>query len=138
VNYEFLAEARDEFREAALYYESKEAGLGVRLRDEVSHVIERILADPYLWREHAGGYRRVNCPVFPYYVAYQIQMPVTALIGISQAPYTTHSSISSPSPLQDIGTITPPGMIKSAGKDALQVNCALLLPIADLARGIRC
>jgi hypothetical protein len=46
--YEFLTEARDEFWEAALYYESKEAGLGVRLRDEVSHVIERILADPYL------------------------------------------------------------------------------------------
>ena len=69
MNCEFLTEARDEFWEAALYYESKEAGLGVRLRDEVLHVIERILADPHLWRERAGGYRRVNCPVFPYYVA---------------------------------------------------------------------
>jgi hypothetical protein len=30
MNYEFLTEARDEFWEAALYYESKEAGLGLR------------------------------------------------------------------------------------------------------------
>jgi toxin ParE1/3/4 len=73
MNYEFLAEARDKFWEAALYYESREAGLGVRLREEVSRVIERISADPYLWRERAGGYRRVNCPVFPYYVAYFIR-----------------------------------------------------------------
>jgi hypothetical protein len=54
MNYEFLTEARDEFWEAALYYESKEAGLGMRLREEVLHVIERILTDPYLWRERAG------------------------------------------------------------------------------------
>jgi hypothetical protein len=73
MNYEFLAEARDEFWEAALYYEFKEPGLGVRLREEVSHIIERILADPFLWRERPGGYRRVNCPVFPYYVAYIIR-----------------------------------------------------------------
>jgi len=55
VNYEFLPEARDELWEAALYYASQEAGLGVRFRGEVAHVIERILADPYLWRERAGG-----------------------------------------------------------------------------------
>lgn len=46
MNYEFLPEARDEFREAALYYESKEVGLGMRFRLEVSHVINRIVADP--------------------------------------------------------------------------------------------
>ena len=26
-----------------------------------------------LWRERQGGFRRVNCPVFPYYVAYFIR-----------------------------------------------------------------
>ena len=73
MNYEFLPEARDELWEAALYYASQEEGLGVRFRGEVAHVIERILADPCLWRERPGGYRRVNCPVFPYYVAYFIR-----------------------------------------------------------------
>src|SRR5438034_453743 len=73
MTYEFLAEAQAEFGDAAERYESKEAGLGVRFRDEVAHIIERIVADPYLWRERSGGYRRVNCPVFPYYVAYFIR-----------------------------------------------------------------
>ena len=51
MNYEFLAEAREEFEQAALRYESKESGLGLRFRNEVAHVITRILGDPYLWRE---------------------------------------------------------------------------------------
>ena len=73
MKHEFLAEARDEFWEAALYYESKVPGLGLRFRGEVEYVINRVLADPYLWRERPGGYRRVNCTVFPYYVAYFIR-----------------------------------------------------------------
>lgn len=83
MNYEFLTEARDEFREAALYYEAKEAGLGVRLRNEVSRVVERILIDPYLWRERAGGFRRVNCPVFPYYVAYFIRAEKIVIAAVA-------------------------------------------------------
>lgn len=72
MNAEFLAEAEEELFEAALWYESKEPGLGVRFRVEVEHVVSRIAADPTLWRER-GGYRRVNCPVFPYYVPYFIR-----------------------------------------------------------------
>jgi len=73
MTYEFIPEAQAEFWEEADRYESKEEGLGVRFRNEVSHVIQKILADPFLWRERAGGYRRVNCPVFPYYIAYFIR-----------------------------------------------------------------
>jgi plasmid stabilization system protein ParE len=73
MKHEFLPEARDEFWEAALYYEAEVTGLGARFRDEVEHVIRHIVSDPLLWRERAGGYRRVNCPVFPYYVAYFIR-----------------------------------------------------------------
>jgi plasmid stabilization system protein ParE len=70
---EFLEDAEQELVEAALWYESKEAGLGVRFRDEIAHVIERIVEDPLLWRERSGGYRRVNCPVFPYYISFFIR-----------------------------------------------------------------
>jgi ParE-like toxin of type II ParDE toxin-antitoxin system len=83
MNYEFLAEARDEFWEAAFYYDSKETGLGSRFSAEVAHVIERILADPCLWRERSGGYRRVNCPVFPYYVAYFIRNDTILIAAIA-------------------------------------------------------
>ena len=70
---EFLPEAREEFFEAAGYYEAKERELGVRFRNEIAHVVEHVLSDPHLWRERTGGYRRVNCPVFPYYIVYFIR-----------------------------------------------------------------
>lgn len=70
---EFLENAEQELVEAALWYESKEVGLGIRFRDEIAHVIERIVEDPLLWREQSGGYRRVNCPVFPYYISFFIR-----------------------------------------------------------------
>ena len=79
----FLTEARDEFEAAALYYEAKEVGLGVRFRNEVAHVIERIAADPMLWRERLGGWRRVNCPVFPYYVAYFIRAETILIAAVA-------------------------------------------------------
>jgi len=34
---EFLEDAEQELVEAALWYESKEVGLGVRFRDEIAH-----------------------------------------------------------------------------------------------------
>ncbi|WP_020589902.1 type II toxin-antitoxin system RelE/ParE family toxin [Desulfobacter curvatus] len=70
---EFLEEAELELFEAATWYESKEPGLGKRFRNEVAHVLDRILEDPTLWREHSSGYRRVNCPVFPYYIPFFIR-----------------------------------------------------------------
>ena len=83
MTHEFLPEARDEFWAAALFYESKEVGLGVRFRDEVAHVIERIVADPYLWRERTGGYRRVNCPVYTHYVAYFIRAETIVIAAVA-------------------------------------------------------
>ena len=65
---EFLPEASGELYEAAEYYESKQEGLGWRFRNEVLEVCALVLQQPLLWRERPGGYRRVNCPVFPYYV----------------------------------------------------------------------
>jgi len=70
---EFLEEAEKEFFNAALWYESKEIGLGKRFRDEVAAIIDSITTNPLLWRERSGGYRRVNCPVFPYYIPYFIR-----------------------------------------------------------------
>ena len=70
---EFLDEAEQELFAAAGWYESNEAGLGVRFRDEIYHILNRIIDDPLLWRERSGGYRRVNCPVFPYYIPFFIR-----------------------------------------------------------------
>ena len=70
---EFLDEAEQELFAAACWYESKEAGLGVRFRDEIHHILNRIIDDHLLWRERSGGYRRVNCPLFPYYIPFFIR-----------------------------------------------------------------
>jgi plasmid stabilization system protein ParE len=70
---EFLEEAEAELIDAAHWYESQEPGLGRRFRNEVARVLARIAEDPMLWRERTGGYRRVNCPVFPYYIPYFIR-----------------------------------------------------------------
>ena len=80
---EFLDEAEQELVEAVLWYESKEPGLGKRIRLEVGHVLGRIIEDPLLWRERAGGYRRVNCPVFPYYLPYFIREQKIIVIALA-------------------------------------------------------
>jgi plasmid stabilization system protein ParE len=73
MNLEFLPLATAELYAAAEKYEAKEEGLGFRFRNEVWGVCRAIAQQPLLWRERRGGYRRVNCPVFPYYVAYIIR-----------------------------------------------------------------
>ena len=70
---EFLPEAEEELIEGALWYESREQGLGWRFRDEVAEILTRIVANPRLWREREGGYHRANCLIFPYYIAYFIR-----------------------------------------------------------------
>lgn len=79
---EFIDEAIKELSETALWYESKEAGLGTRFRDEISHVASRVKEDPLLWRERDGGYRRVNCPVFPYFIAYIIRAEKIIIVAV--------------------------------------------------------
>ena len=85
----FLPEARAEFFEAANYYEGKETNLGQRFRNEVGEVCSAILDRPGMWRERAGGFRKVNCPVFPYYIAYYIrgdQIVIAAVAHASRHP----------------------------------------------------
>ena len=67
---EFLSEALDEAEEATKYYEEIQLGLGVRFREEVEAVTHAIVAQPLLWRERIGGFRRVNLPGFPFYISY--------------------------------------------------------------------
>lgn len=70
---DFLPEAATELHEAVAWYESRQEGLGVRFHNEVLEICRAIIQQPLLWRERSGGYRRVNCPVFPHYLAYFIR-----------------------------------------------------------------
>lgn len=81
----FLPEAVEEAAAATAYYESCSQGLGVRFRNEVKGVCAAIVANPLLWRERPGGYRRVNLPGFPYYVAYFLREQSILIAAIGHA-----------------------------------------------------
>ena len=76
---------KQELVDAAVWYETKETGLGVRFREEISRVIARIGEDPTLWRMREGGYRRDNCPVFPYFVAYIIREERVVVVAVAHS-----------------------------------------------------
>lgn len=79
----FLLEAELELAEIALRYDSAEPGLGLRFLLEVERVTARIVDAPLLWRERSGGYRRVNCPVFPHYIAYIIRGDEVVIVAVA-------------------------------------------------------
>ena len=80
---EFLEEADLELVEAALWYESKQSGLGHRFKTEVESVLLNVAANPLLQRERDGGYRRINCPVFPYYLPYFIRCDRIIVVAVA-------------------------------------------------------
>ena len=79
---EFLPEAEEEAAEATAYYEDAEPGLGVRFREEVESVAAAVLQHPLLWRERWGGYRCVNLPGFPYYLAYVLRGERVRIVAV--------------------------------------------------------
>ena len=79
---EFLPQAEQEAADAIMYYEQAEPGLGVRFRKEVESATSAILSHPLLWRQRPSGYRRVNLPGFPFYVAYDLRGERVRIIAI--------------------------------------------------------
>lgn len=55
---EILQDAEDELNEAIAYYEEIDAGLGIRLKEEVRTVIHWIGDNPEIPRLRPKGYRR--------------------------------------------------------------------------------
>ena len=80
---EFTTEAKNDLFEAADYYEAKEPGLGGRFRDQIAEVLRIVMTAPCLWRERSAGYRRVNCPVFPYHIAYVIRGDLLVVVAVA-------------------------------------------------------
>lgn len=78
-----LDEAERELVESVAYYESREPGLGMRFRDEVASVVNRILRFPDVPRVRRKRYRRVNLRTFPHYVAYVIRDDTIWVVAIA-------------------------------------------------------
>ena len=69
--YRFTAEAREDLREAADYYESRSGGLGSEFAVEVGIGIARILDQPSRWPEVERHVRRYRLDRFPYGIFYR-------------------------------------------------------------------
>ena len=70
---EFLPEAEAEAQCITGDYEAKVPGLGARFRHELEDACSAIVQHPLLWRLRDVGWRRVNFPGFPYYIAFIIR-----------------------------------------------------------------
>ena len=65
MTYEFHPEARVEYREAALFYETRRSGLGAAFTLEIEAAIQRIVKEPDRWRIIEQDVRRCLTHTFP-------------------------------------------------------------------------
>ena len=70
MKYSFHPEARLEYREAAVFYEARQPGLGATFTREIETAIDRILEAPDLFKFVEQDVRRCLAHTFPYGVLY--------------------------------------------------------------------
>lgn len=70
---EWHEEAKEEFAEAALYYERRVEHLGERFVVQVEATTARVLAAPLMPRCFDGECRKVRVGGFPYAVIYRVE-----------------------------------------------------------------
>lgn len=76
--------ADGEFAEAVDFYEHRQAGLGEKFYREVLRSLDWIEANSSVPRLRKN-YRRINLPVFSYYIAYLIQPDFILVVAIAHA-----------------------------------------------------
>lgn len=82
---EFLPEAFAEVECVTGDYEARAAGLGARFRAEIESACAAIVQHPLLWRLRPDGYRRVNLPGFPYYIAFTVDDDLALVIAVAHS-----------------------------------------------------
>ena len=82
---EFLPEVAAEVECITGDYEARSAGLGSRFRAEIESVCAAFVQHPLLWRLRPGGWRRVNLPGFPHYVAFVTDEEFALVVAVAHA-----------------------------------------------------
>ena len=80
-----LKQAVAELTDAVKYYELKQLGLGLRLKDEVNERVNWIVDNFDTPQVRMGDYRRVNLKVFPYYIAYVMRNDTLWVLAIAHS-----------------------------------------------------
>ncbi len=87
--FRFTSAALSELKEATLYYEQNESGLGATFLDEVDATVERILHFPQAWHLMTVRTRRCRTHRFPFGLLYQIrpdEILITAVMDLRRDP----------------------------------------------------
>lgn len=82
MNYDFHPEARNEYREAATFYEKSRPGLGALFTLEIEATIERILESPNRWLAIERDVRRCLSHTFPYGILYTIEDDSILIVAV--------------------------------------------------------
>jgi len=83
MNFEFLLEADEEFREAARYYESEAPGVGLAFITEVHRVISVIISHPRAAKKVRGTIRSKVLFHFPYSLFYSIESDLILIVAVA-------------------------------------------------------
>ena len=75
--------AQDELTEAALFFEARQHGLGVRFLDEVEWAKTTILENPHAAQFLGGNVRRCRLKKFPFGVCYRILDSVIEIVAVA-------------------------------------------------------
>jgi toxin ParE1/3/4 len=81
----FQPEAREELREAALFYNRQQKGLGQESRQEVARAIEHIRALPEACQALGDGFRRHRLDRFPYGVLDKLWNNQVIIVAVAHA-----------------------------------------------------
>lgn len=85
---ELLEEAEDELREAILYYEDRQDGLGSEFFGRVTEMIAAIRVDPerfplYEGKRMARKFRRVRVRRFPYLLVFEVRTDKVLVVAVA-------------------------------------------------------
>jgi plasmid stabilization system protein ParE len=83
MNYKFLPEADEEFREAARYYENGASGVGLAFITEVHRVISVVISHPRSAKKVRGNIRSKVLIHFPYSLFYSIESDLILIVAVA-------------------------------------------------------
>ena len=82
MRYDFHPEALEEYREAALWYGSREPPVSHQFVTAVEQAIDRIIESPKRWRVIDEDIRRCLTRIFPYAILYTIEEDFILIVAV--------------------------------------------------------
>lgn len=68
----FHPKAMEEYRDASIWYELQQNGLGIRFEEVVEDKITQIINNPSVFSIIKGPYRQAKTEIFPFVIVYKL------------------------------------------------------------------